>query len=77
MSASQQLTYDIFLDYLNTELDASSLVLYDEPLGPSLGIQAQLSILLAEYPLRTKGDIEDYLALLTQLPDYFSSIIDF
>lgn len=77
LSASQQLTYDIFLDYLNTELDASSLVLYDEPLGASLGIQAQLPILLAEYPFRTKGDIEDYLALLTQLPDYFSSIIDF
>ena len=29
LSASQQLTYDIFLDYLNTELDASSLLLYD------------------------------------------------
>ena len=77
LSASQQLTYDIFLDYLDTELTASDLVLYDEPLGASLGIQAQLPILLAEYPLRTKGDIEDYLALLTQLPDYFSSVIDF
>lgn len=77
LSSAQQLTYDIFLDYLDTELGASDLVLYDEPLGPSLGIQAQLPILLAEYPLRTKGDIEDYLALLTRLPDYFSSVIDF
>lgn len=77
LSASQQLTYDIFLDYLDTELAASDLVLYDEPLGASLGIQAQLPILLAEYPLRTKADIEDYLALLTQLPDYFSSVINF
>ncbi len=77
LSARRQLTYDIFLDYLETELDAAELLLYDEPLGPTLGIQAQLPILLAEYAFRTKGDIEDYLALLTQVPDYFDSILEF
>ncbi|MCD7735794.1 MAG: DUF885 domain-containing protein [Lachnospiraceae bacterium] len=77
LSDKRQLTCEIFLDYLETELGAADLLLYDEPLGPTLGIQAQLPILLAEYSFRTKGDIEDYLALLSQIPDYFDSILAF
>lgn len=77
LSAAQQLTFDIFQKYLDTELSAAAYLLYDEPLSPTLGIQAQLPILLAEYTFRTKGDIEDYLALLTRVPDYFNSILSF
>lgn len=77
LSAKRQLTYDVFYRYLETELSASDLILYDEPLSPTLGVQAQLPILLAEYCFRTKGDIEDYLCLLTQIPDYFDSILRF
>ena len=40
-------------------------------------MQAQLPILFAEYTFRTKGDIEDYLTLLSQVPDYFSSLLAF
>lgn len=77
LSSKRQLTYDVFAHYLETELSASDLMLYDEPLSPTLGVQAQLPILLAEYRFRTKGDIEDYLCLLTQIPDYFQSILLF
>lgn len=77
LTENQKLTYDIFEKYLQTELDAASLMLYDEPLGPTLGVQAQLPILFAEFPFRTKGDIEDYLTLLSQVPDYFRSILSF
>lgn len=77
LSAAQQLTFDIFQKYLDTELSAAAYLLYGEPLSPTLGIQAQLPILLAEYTFRTKGDIEDYLALLTRVPDYFNSILSF
>ena len=52
-----------------------STSLLAEPLGPSLGIQAQLPILLAEYPFRTQQDIADYLHLLQDLPRYFSDLI--
>ncbi len=77
LSEKRQLTYDVFADYLETELSAAEFLLYDEPLGPTLGVQAQLPILLAEYAFRTKGDIEDYLTLLAQIPDYFDSILSF
>lgn len=77
LTDSQQLTSEIFREHLETELSASSLLLYDEPLGPTIGIQAQLPVLLAEYAFITKGDIEDYLALLSQVPDYFASLLSF
>ncbi len=77
LSPKRQLTYDVFSHYLETELSAATLLLYDEPLSPTLGVQAQLPILLAEYTFRTKGDIEDYLCLLTRIPDYFSSVLAF
>ena len=38
-------------------------------------LQAQLPILLAEYPFRTQQDIADYLHLLQDLPRYFSDLI--
>ena len=77
LSVKRRLTYDAFSRYLETELSAAELLLYDEPLSPTLGIQAQLPVLLAEYRFRTKGDIEDYLCLLSQVPDYFKSILSY
>ena len=50
---------------------------YNEPLSPNSGMQSQLPILLAEYAFRTKKDITDYLALLDQTDEYFSSLLTF
>lgn len=77
LSPDNQLTYDILTDYLKTNQQGAAYPLYAEPLSPTLGIQAQLPVLLAEYTFRTKKDIEDYLKLLTTIPDYFQSIIAF
>lgn len=77
LTAENRLTYDIFADYLNTSREMEPYYLYQEPLSPTLGIQAQLPVLLAEYTFRTKRDIEDYLQLLTVIPDYFDSILSF
>ncbi len=77
LSEKHRLTYDLFRDCLETELEGAGWLFYDEPLGPTLGIQAQLPVLLAEYAFRTRGDIEDYLTLLSQIPDYFSGVLAF
>ncbi|MDD2957101.1 MAG: DUF885 domain-containing protein [Lachnospiraceae bacterium] len=77
LSPENQLTFDILTEYLKTEKEGADFYLYDEPLSPALGIQAQLPVLLAEYTFRTRQDIEDYLALLTRIPDYFQSIIHY
>lgn len=77
LTKDQQLTYDIIADYLDTELSASDLYLYDEILSPTVGYQAQLPILLAEYTFRTEKDIEDYLALSAQIDSIFSTLIEY
>lgn len=48
-----------------------------ELLGPTTGYQAQLPIILAEYRLESKEDVEHYLALLPCVYDYFKEIAAF
>lgn len=77
LTTEQQLTYDI-LDYtLDQNLKGCTYYYYEEPLNPINGIQAELPVLLAEYTFRCQTDVEDYLALLAAVPDYFSEIVTF
>ena len=77
LSEENQIIYDILSLEFSSQLSLGSSYLLAEPLGPNLGIQAQLPILLAEYTLRTSADIKDYFSLLSQIPDYFQSILEF
>ena len=77
LSASNQLTYDILSYQLEQELHMSSFRYYEEIFSPTLGIQAQLPILLAEYTFRCEQDIEDYLDLLEQLDSYYASLLNY
>ncbi len=67
----------MLLLYFHTRASLGKNYILDEPLGPSLGIQAQLPVLLAEYAFYTKEDISDYLKLLGTIKPYFQSILDF
>ncbi len=73
----QRLTYTILSAYLNAILSSEGLELYDQPLSPSLGIQAQLPMVLSEYAFYSSRDVEDYLSLLTSIDAYYDSIIAF
>ena len=77
LTEEQKLTYDIVLNYLETELEAEDLLLYSEILGPTTGYQAQLPVLLAEYTFRTEQDIKDYLELVALVDDIAEQIIEF
>lgn len=77
LSKEQRLTYDILLDYVETELSVKDLTLYTEVLGPTTGYQSQLPVVLAEYTFRTRRDIEDYLSLLSQMDEMAGQIIAF
>lgn len=73
---------DAYLHRLLTRSLENSLAMaeypyYNEPLAPNSGMQSQLPILLAEYTFRSKRDINDYLALLDQTDEYFSSLLTF
>lgn len=70
----QLLTHTILSSYLNTMLTSEGMELYEQPLSSSLGIQAQLPILLSEYTFYSKQDVEDYLSLLASIDAYYASI---
>ena len=77
LNADQKLTYDILKKYLELELVSGNYLYYNECLGPTTGIQAQLPILLAEYNFYTKKDIDNYIALLPSVYTYFQDIATF
>ena len=77
LSTSNRLTLDLLLLYYHTEASLGDNYLLEEPLSPSLGIQAQLPVLLAEYSFYTNQDITDYLNLLCSTKEYFQSILAF
>lgn len=72
-----QITRDTLLLSFHTRQSLRDLCFVQEVLSPSLGIQAQLPVLLAEYPFYEEKDITDYLKLLTCIRPYFESILLF
>lgn len=77
LTDDQQLTYRILAESYQTELAAEGLELYYQPLAPTIGFQAQLPVLLAEYAFYSERDVEEYLDLLAQTDEYFSQILAF
>lgn len=77
LTDDQKLTYDVMKDYYKVDDNAEDLLLYYEILSPTVGLQAQLPILYAEYSFYDKDDIDTYLELLPCTYDYFNQIIEF
>ncbi len=77
LDQEQQLTYRILMEAFEAEDTGDGLELYYQPLAPSTGIQAQLPVILGEFTLRNRRDIEDYLTLLDNIDEYYQQILDF
>ena len=77
LSSENQITLDMLLLYFTTEKSSQKFHYLEEPLGETLGIQAQLPILLAEYAFYDKQDIADYLKLLQTIDTYYEELLAF
>lgn len=77
LTDDQQLTYRILEKSYEVELGSEGMELYYKPLAPTIGIQAQLPILLSEYAFYDKQDVEEYLTLLSQTDEYFTQLLAF
>lgn len=75
LNKEQQFTYDILKRQLELNLEYSDLYLYEKVLSPTIGLQSQLPVVLAEYSFRTKKDIDDYIELINQSDEYFDYIL--
>ena len=69
--------YSLLLPYLENELTGARCEYFEEPLSPSSGMHIELPVLLAEYTFRTRQDLEDYMALLEDIPAYLESLAQY
>lgn len=79
LSESQQVTYDLLDEYYKSseEIDAEKYFYFSEPLTVPSGQHSLLPILMAEYTFYDKEDVENYITLLEDFPEYFRQIIAF
>jgi uncharacterized protein (DUF885 family) len=75
LTEDRQLTYDVLEASFAAELadgGVEDFIYYAEVLSPSVGMQAQLPIVLAEYNFDGTKNLDEYIALLGDVPNYFA-----
>lgn len=77
LTDEQMLTARILLSYIQTGLKSEGLELYYQPLSDTIGIQAQLPILLCEYQFYDRQDVDRYLELVGGLDEYYAEILKY
>ena len=75
LSFSDKLLYDALFFSLKQDMEENQYIGYSYCFDPSSGIQAQLPVLLSEFLFNDRNDIDQYLALIQSLPDYFDSLL--
>lgn len=77
LSKSQKITYEVLKDYFKMQEDMANYPYYPSLLSSGSGQQAQLLITFSEYRLKKKSDIASYFQMLSQMDDYFQSIVEY
>ena len=77
LTGERLLTYQILKEVLEKEQAGKGLELYAEPLSPTIGMQTELPVLLAEYHFYRKESVDTYLKLLEQIDVYYRQILEF
>ncbi len=77
LTKSQQLTYDILKQLLENESSTGDFYYLREVLSPTIGLQTQLPVLLAEYHFYKEQNVKDYLKLLSHTDEYFEQVCTF
>ncbi|MCM1498790.1 MAG: DUF885 domain-containing protein [Clostridium sp.] len=77
LDEADRITCSLLQNNLSLSKAIADYPYYEDLLGSSNGVQANLPITLGEYPLRTETDIKTYLCLLKQVPDYFQDTISY
>ena len=75
LSESNRYLCGLMSSYIDAVSGTAAYPYFSEPLSPSSGAPSELPILLAEYRFDTVADVEMYLSILAQIPDYFDGLI--
>lgn len=76
LSEEYAFIWRILKNYLETSVDSKDYILYQSFLGTN-GLQSQIPVTLSEYYFDDEKDIQDYLALVNQVPELFDQLLDF
>lgn len=77
LSNEDAFLYQLLAREISLGQQSADFAYYENPLSRLGGIQSQLPILLSEYTFRSKDDVEAYLLLLSQVPDYLKGLEDY
>ena len=77
LSEDLAIAYDIMLDSIGQEKRVREYRFLNDPLSCADGQQQVLPIILSEYTFRRERDVEDYLALISQIDELFDYCIEF
>ena len=77
LTEDQKLTYDVLDEYFEVSAGIFDHVYLYEPFSPMRGLQANIATNFTDYRFDDKGDVERYIELLGQIPDYFAEYLDF
>lgn len=77
LTEDQKLTYDVLDGYFEVSAGIFDNVYLYEPFSPMRGLQANIATNFTDYRFDDKGDVERYIELLGQIPDYFAEYLDF
>ena len=75
LTGSQKYTYDVLKDYLALNLESYDYTYLYEPFAYTSGLQTNMPINMSEYKFYNEGDVQDYLALLGQMSDYYDAYL--
>lgn len=77
LSKEELYCHNLLQDYFSLQIEGFPFTYYKECFSPSSGIVSNFPILMAEYTFRTEKDVTNYLTLLKDTPNYFSTYLDF
>ena len=75
LSESNRYLCELLSTYIDSLKQTAAYPYFAEPLSPASGAVSELPILLAEYRIDTVEDVEQYLSILAQIPDYLDGLI--
>lgn len=74
LSEQNRYLCNLLISYTDTLSRTAVYPYFADPLSPASGAVSELPILLAEYRLDTVEDVEQYLSILQQIPDYLEGL---
>ncbi len=77
LTYEQQLIYDTMVEYLENCFTLDEYFYFGESFSPNSGTQFELNLLLSEYRIDDKNDLDNYIQVLSTCDDYVNSLIKY